>query len=250
MLIRTDTYQQQSDLAKYCRTDILSESLKVRKDRVYHYRRLVYNVIDDSLLAAYPLLHNLLSKNEWDDLVNDFFATHACQSTQVWKMPGEFYEYIKTTDLQLKTIFPQLDDLIYFEWIEVELFMMEDMEYPLFKNEGDWVNDVIAVNPEHKIIRFNYPVHIKNSKLITSDDKGEYFLLAYREKETGKVQFSDISALFAVIIENIAKGLTLNKILSELKNIIKLNNTNQVIDHVLPFFMNLKKSGFLPGFVN
>lgn len=250
MQIQTDTYQQQSDLAKYCRTDILSGSLKVRKDRVHHYRRLVYNVIDDSLIAAYPLLHNLLSEEQWNEVVNDFFATHACQSTQVWKMPGEFYEYIKTTDLQLKTIFPQLDDLIYFEWIEVELFMMEDMEYPLFKNEGDWVNDVIAVNPEHKIVRFNYPVHIKNSKSITSADKGEYFLLAYREKETGKVQFSDMSALFAVIIENIAKGLTLNKILSELKNIIKLNNANQVIDHVLPFFMNLKKSGFLPGFVN
>ncbi len=249
MQIQKDTYRQQSDLAKYCRTDILSGSLKVRKERVHHYRRLVYNVIDDSLIAAYPLLHNLISEEQWKKLVNDFFATHACQSTQVWKMPGEFYEYIKTTDLQLKTIFPQLHDLIYFEWIEVELFMMEDVEYPLFKNEGDWVNDIIAVNPEHKIIRFNYPVHFKNSKSISKADKGEYFLLAYREKETGKVQFSDISALFAVIIENIAKGLTLNEILWELNDIMKINNPGQIIEQVVPFFMNLKKKGFLPGFV-
>ena len=104
---------------------------------------------------------------------------------------------------------------------------------------------------DHQIlcIYFNYPVHFKNSKSISKDDKGEYFLLAYREKETGKVQFSDISALFAVIIENIAKGLTLNEILWELNDIMKINNPGQIIEQVVPFFMNLKKKGFLPGFV-
>ena len=94
MQIQTDTYQQQSDLAKYCRTNILDNSLKVRKDRVHHYRRLIYNVVEDSLQAAYPLLNNLLSEKQWNQLVNDFFATHSCQSTQIWKMPGEFYEFI------------------------------------------------------------------------------------------------------------------------------------------------------------
>ena len=249
MQIQTDTYQQQSDLAKYCRTNILDNSLKVRKDRVHHYRRLIYNVIDDSLKAAYPLLNDLLFDDQWNKLVNDFFATHSCQSTQVWKMPGEFYEFIKSNELKLKTTYPHLDDLAYFEWVEVEMFMMEDMEYPLFKTDGDWVNDKIAVNPEFRLLQLSYPVHIKNSQSITATNKGQYFLLVFREKESGKVQFIDISALYALIIENITKGLTVNEILMELKDILKLDNPDQLIDQIVPFFNSLKKKGFLPGFI-
>ena len=249
MQLQKDTYRQQSDLAKYCRTNILDDTLKVRQDRVHHYRRLVYNVVDDSLISAYPLLNNLLSETEWASLVNDFFATHSCQSTQVWKMPGEFYNYIKSTDLSLKSDYPHLTDLIYFEWIEVEMFMMEDIEYPLFKTEGDWENDQIAVNPEHKILRLNFPVHFKNSKSITKEDKGEYFLLVYREKETGKVQFTDISAMYGLIIENIVNGLTLHEILLALKSTSKFENTDQVVAQIIPFFNALQKKGFLPGFI-
>lgn len=249
MHLQTDTYRQQSDLAGYCRTNILNKSLKVRHDRVHHYRRLIFNVVDDSLQSAFPLLNNLLPEEQWNKLVNDFFATHSCQSAQVWRMPGEFYNFIKETDLQLKIIYPHLVDMAYFEWTEVEVFMMEDKEYPLFKTNGDWLNDIIAVNPEFRLLQLNYPVHIKKSQFITSADKGQYFLLVFREKESGRVQFTDISALYALIIENIAKGMTLQKILTELKPLLKLNNTGQMAEQIVPFFKTLRKKGFLPGFV-
>lgn len=249
MQIQKDTYKQQSELAKYCRTDLLADSLKVRKDRVHHYRRLVLNVVDDSLRSAYPLLNNLLTESQWSKLVADFFATYACQSTQVWKMPGEFNNYIKSNDLHLKVIYPQLENLIYFEWIEVELFMMEDLQYPLYKLQGDWLHDKIAVNPEYKIIQLNFPVHFKNSKSITEDDKGEYYLLAFREKETGKVQFIDISALLAIVIENISGGLTLNNILLELKEIINFESQEVMMEQIIPFFNSLKTKGFILGFI-
>lgn len=250
MLLQTDTYQQQSDLAEYCRTNKLTKNLQVRQDRIHHYRRLVFNVVDDSLLAAYPLLNNLLSESEWSNLVIEFFATHSCQSSQIWKMPGEFYEFIKSHDLDLKAKYPHLIDLIYFEWTEIEVFMLEDIEYPSIKTEGDWVNDQIAVNPEHKILQLSYPVHFKNSKSITEADKAEYFLLVFRERETGKVQFIDISALFAIVIENINKGMTLNNILLELKGIINFESQELMMEHIVPFLNNLRKKGFLPGFIS
>lgn len=249
MQIQTVTYQQQSNLAKYCRTNILDDSLMVRKDRVHHYRRLIYNVVDDSLQAAFPLLNNLLPEDQWNKLVKGFFATHSCQSTQIWQMPGEFYEFIEANELQLKTTYPHLLNLIHFEWVEVEMFMMEDKKYPLFKTEGDWINDKIAINPEYRILQLDYPVHIKNSHLIKAADKGKYFLLVFREKETGKVQFIDISALLATVIENISKGLTLNNILLELKAIINFESQEVMMEQIIPFFNSLKKKGFLQGFI-
>lgn len=129
------------------------------------------------------------------------------------------------------------------------MFMMEDKKYPLFKTEGDWINDKIAINPEYRILQLDYPVHIKNSHLIKAADKGKYFLLVFREKETGKVQFIDISALLATVIENISKGLTLNNILLELKAIINFESQEVMMEQIIPFFNSLKKKGFLQGFI-
>jgi len=106
-----------------------------------------------------------------------------------------------------------------------------------------------ASYPEFRLLQLNYPVHIKNSQSITTANKGQYFLLVFREKESGKVQFTDISAMFALILENIAKGLTLNEIIMELKGILKFTNPDQLINQIGPFFDSLKKKGFLVGFI-
>ncbi len=250
MLLQESTYKQQSDLAHFCRTGELAESVIVRPDRVNHYRRLVYNIVDDSLESAFPLTRNLLTDEQWDTLVQNFFATHKCQSAQIWEMPKEFYNYFKETESSVKNLYSQLEDLLLFEWMEIEVFMMEDIEFPQVVKEGNILSDTLSVNPEFKIFRVSYPVHLKIAKDITQDDKGKYYILLFREKETGKVQFIDLSAVYVLIIENIAKGLKLKDILTEIATHLKLDSMEVLFDNVEPFIEMLKKKGFILGFYN
>ena len=80
MLLSPNTYKELSSFATYCRTGDFSFTGKVDKERVSHYRRLVINVVRDSLNAAYPLTRNLVEQEEWDSLVEQFFTYYACQS--------------------------------------------------------------------------------------------------------------------------------------------------------------------------
>jgi len=248
MPVQQNTYQQQSDFAAYCRTNKLASELQVRKDRVYHYRRLVYNVIDDSLQSAFPLTKNLLEELEWDSLVDTFFASHKSQSAQVWRMPEEFYLYWKSHPHTVVEKYPFLVDLLFFEWVEIEIFMMEDKPYPSFCEDGKYLSDSLAFNPEHKIIYVQYPVHLKNAGQINSNDKRDYYILIYREKETGKVQFMDISSYYTLVLENLLQGLTLKNILKELKHQYKLDSTDELSGNTIPFLEKLKRKKFILGF--
>jgi hypothetical protein len=248
MLLQESTYKQQSDLAHFCRTGELAESVIVRPDRVHHYRRLVYNIVDDSLESAFPLAKNLLTDEQWDTLVNNFFATHKCMSAQIWEMPKEFYNYFKDTESPMKNLYPQLEDLLFFEWMEIEVFMMEDIVFPQVAKEGNILSDTLAVNPEFRIFRVSYPVHLKIAKEITQDDKGAYYILLFREKETGRVQFIDLSAVYVLIIENIAKGLKLEEILTEISRHLKLDSMEVLFDNVKTFVEMLQVKGFVLGF--
>ncbi len=242
------TQTQQSRLAGYCRTGKLNSIDGLTENRVHHYRGLVYNVVDDTLQSAFPLTFDLLLEDEWNEIVHYFFSTHKCQSNSVWKMPHEFYQFIESCKSELKNKYPLLTELLLFEWLEVELYMMEDKIIPTTKSEGDPVNDIIEFNPEFKLLRLSYPVHLKNPNQIISEDKGEYFVLIFRERESGMIQFINLSMFFTWTIEKInIEALPLKNVLEEAEKIFKIDYQT-LLKNTLPFFEELKNKQFILGY--
>lgn len=248
-LLKKDTYEQQASLAGYCRTGIEpTDLIDINHENLYQYRRLVFNIAADIIETAYPIAHSYFDEQVWKDLVYDYFLEHKCQTTQVWRMPMEFYEYCLEKNIQEKLNIPFLNDLLHFEWLEMEVHTMEDIEYPKTKQTGDWMNDVIALNPEHKLVPLTYPVHTTapGEELIAK--KGNYFLLIYREKESGNVQFVDLSMFYIYILENIKNGALLKDILVEANSIFQINDIKLLKDRCLEFINDLQKRNFIVGF--
>lgn len=197
MQLNKGTRDYQSSLADYCRTGDYQAIPGVKTAHVSQYRRLVYNVVDDMLQSAYPLTKGLLREEEWDELVQEFFSGHACQSPQVWYMPKELYEYLVQHEAHpLLNKYPFLHDLLQLEWLEIALFMMEDIPVA-----ADSKGERLVLNPEHELVHLQYPVHVKEAKHITEMDKGDYFLVMFREPDSGDVQFMQLSPALARMIE-------------------------------------------------
>ena len=248
-LLKKETHEQQSRLAHYCKTGIKPELLGVVEDNLHHYRRLVFNIGIDTIETAYPITYRYLPDEIWDNLVYDFYAEHKCKTPQVWRMPLEFYEYCVEKDIQSELNIPFLNDLLYFEWLELEVHTMDDIPYPSCIAEGDWLNNVLALNPEHKLIKLGYPVHIFAPTELEGK-AGDYFLLMYREKESGSIQFMDVSILYAYILERVQNGETLQAILTEADSLFQINNFEMLKEHTFNFINDLKQREFITGFLN
>ncbi len=247
MQLKTNTYQAQSYLAQYCRNGKLVEIQGTKPERLPHYRRLVFNVVKDALITTFPILNKYIDGKIWDEMVLHFFSGHKCSDPQVWRMPLEFYEFCKSQNYAEKYNLPFLNDLLYFEWLEVELYMMEDLEYPKFKNTENWLNQRIAVNPEHRIIKLAYPVHIEKP-FEAQKKKGDYFLLAFREAESGRIQFINLSVLFAFLLENIILAeKNLATILNDILYVFGINDIQLLQSETVKFLKDLKERGFVLG---
>lgn len=249
MLLQAETKKIQSKLSAYVRSGELSLTHEVNQKHVRHYRRLVYNIIDDMLQNGFPIFFKYAAEKEiWDGIVHEFWSTHSCQTPQVWKVPGEFYEYACAKNLKDKYKIPFLDDLLLFEWIELDIHTMEDEVYPQVKEEGDILNDVIALNPEYRILSLQYPIHTTDPTIIDESKKGQYFVLIYREKENGAVQFMDISVLYALTIEKIEEEKNLSQVVDELQNIFNFPDKKIAETHIINFLNDLKERKFVTGF--
>jgi hypothetical protein len=247
MKLLNDTHEQQSKLAAYCRDGVVPDLKDVKYENLHHYRRLVFNIASDTLETCYPITHSFLAKEVWEKLVFDYFQEHKCQTAQVWRMPLEFYDYCVEKEIAGQLGFPFLNDLLYVEWLELDVHTMEDIAYPNFTTKGDWFNDKIAINPEYKLIKLTYPVHTTAPTSLAGKE-GTFFLLIYREKESGSVQFVDLSMLYAYILERIANAELLKDVLVEANNLFQLNNISLLKEHAQNFIQDLERRKFILGF--
>ncbi|GAA0564920.1 HvfC/BufC N-terminal domain-containing protein [Chitinophaga japonensis] len=242
------TRRHQSALASYCRTGQYNAIPGVHAGHVTHYRRLVYNVVDDMLQSAYPLTHHLLKAKEWKALVQEFFSNHPCQSPQVWYMPGELYQYMLQVQHPLLQQYDCLQELLWLEWTEVELFMMEDRPVE-YTPDGDLLTDALVLNPEHRLQRFRYPVHLKPARQITANDQGDYFLVLYRKPDTGEVSFLNLSPVLAHMLELLAEGpQPVSELIRQSCAAWQLPLTPDIEAAGSAFFSQALESGLIPGF--
>jgi hypothetical protein len=193
------TARIQDMLGDYCRGGEGEEIPGVTPGRLPHYRRLVYNVIRDTMDQAYPITLAALGEEAWDLLVRDFFTHGFPQTPQVWKLPLEFYNYhnIKETGARIQKSY--LEDLLYFEWMEIEVHTMPDRPFPDFVAQGNLFSDILVFNPEFELIQLEYPIHMYPASE-AEELKGDYFVLIFRLPESGKVQFLNLSAIHTYIL--------------------------------------------------
>jgi hypothetical protein len=204
MNLKKDTAIIQEQLGEYCRTGVETDIPGVTPGRIHHYRRLVNNVVRDILDSGFPIALATLGEEQWDKMVQDFFINGKPKAPQVWRLPFEFYQYHAALETGTRIGKPYLDDLLYFEWMETEVYNMTDRPFPEFVKEGKVLEDRLAFNPEYEIIRMEYPVHMHPAEK-TPEIKGVYFVLIFRAPDTGYVQFLNLSSLNAYILTRLVE---------------------------------------------
>ncbi len=209
-LSENKTFSLQTDLGLFCRTGMNEPPTSIQ-EHTFHYRRLVFNVVKDTLRSAFPIARKVVGKKIWKAAVVHFFENHKCQTPHVWQLPQEFSEYYQHHDFPTDKAVPFLKELLQYEWLEIEVFMMEDLPITPFKQTAKAEDAIYVPNPEIKILALYYPVHIKDAKKIVEEDKGQYFVSIHRDYYTKQVRFNDLSYPFVeILIEMNERGLTKN----------------------------------------
>lgn len=216
MLYTKQTYNDEKLLADWVRTGNPVELNVTRQDGFKQYRRLFRNNIHNTLMQTFPITFEVLSKKEWNKLVDDFFATGKVTDGRIWLMAENFYNFVVDAGYIETFKKPWLNDLLLFEWVEIEVYTMNDIPMEHFLNSGDSLYDVLEINPEYRLINLEFPVHLYAAKQ-TISKKGSYFLLVYRNPENYKVKFSNLHPLAVVVFEKIrTERKSLKQIIDEM----------------------------------
>ncbi len=248
MHLHKETARIQEQFGTYCRTGVETGLPGVTPGRIHHYRRLVNKVVRDALDSAFPISHAAFGEEAWDLLVQDFFVHGEPKSPQLWRLPFEFYRYHANRKTGKQILKPYLDDLLYFEWMEIEVYNMPDRTFPVYDARGDLLGDRLALNPELEIIRLEYPVHM-HPAAETPGMKGEFFVLIYRSPETGYVHFMDLPAINIFILSSLLEeDIPVNEIKGEIARTTGIESGRYLDDVLKKFIGDLMEKRVILGF--
>ncbi len=197
-------FEIQKRFAEACRAGNL-DGLELDKKRVKLYVEFIKTNIEDTLTNAFPILNTILSEEVWQKIVRDFMK-EKLTTPYLWQLPEEFMEYILESNWKDDLQIPFLENLLKYEWLELELFYRNAVEN---KKTFNW-NENFNLNENVEIVNFKYPVHKIN--MYDYDEmvslKGAYPLILYRNLENNEIEYIEITPFLYELVNLIVEGKT------------------------------------------
>lgn len=177
-------------------------------ERLAIYVELLYNKFDESLSACLPIIHRILSGDEWRALLLDFIAEHRCRSPYYRQIPDEFLQYLHQ-ERQPTGDKPFLAELAHFEWIELQLSIAEAASVPVKAlTEQQLFYDVPRFTPVKQLLHYHWPVQeLGPTFQPKTPPASPTHILGFRDSND-QVQFIALNPATARLVRLLCNGYT------------------------------------------
>ncbi len=208
-----------------------------KTDRLKIYRELVFNRFEDFIKATFPNFSSYAGEN-LRQLIKEFVKTEH-RSPLLLDVGKEFVKFFKNFKSFPKEEKPFLEDLLLYEWLEVEVFNSPDEETSY---EFSW-NEKYRLSVFSRLQEFEYPVHklkdLRKEEIVKR--KGKYYLLIYRDSED-KVRHVELTPFVYNFLSLINSGVEPLRVFDKLE--VELDRSI-VKEYLEKFLMELIQTGIL-----
>lgn len=212
------------------------------------YSEIVFNNIESSVAACFPVLKKVLGEEVWLKLVRDFFIHQPCNTPIFREIPEAFLDYInRANDLP-----PYVQDLAHYEWVELYLaYADKKINWAKIDVDADLLDAPLAFAPAMALLSYDYPVHQISPEAIPQFPlKTPVNLLVFRDADD-VVRFIELNQMTANLIEDLQDGqLTVRQALIGLASAMKFGDLNAMLNFGLDVLQDLKSQGVILGALN
>lgn len=197
----------------------------IEDDRRILYQQLIFNSNDTVLKTSFPILREIISKREWEQLVKGYLKDYLNPTQVFHEIPRYFVEYLR----QFDALPEALIQLAHYEWLELAVELMEVT--PQFESVGG-IEASLAyeINPTAVLMEYDYPVH--------EIGPGHYplalcktYVVVYRDRDDS-VQFMVLDLLAARLLHllEVSQGCALDDVLKRICAELSLDDMQSLGD--------------------
>ncbi|HEU4707762.1 MAG TPA: putative DNA-binding domain-containing protein [Methylophilaceae bacterium] len=171
---------------------------KVSAKRMRVYTEIVFNNLESSVAACFPVAKKVLGIRSWTKLVRKFFIEHESRSPLFRQIPEEFLKWLE----HAPEVPPYLYSLAHYEWVELAVATADVSVDPHVVDPiGDLLEQVAVLAPSMMLLRYDYPVHkLSPRRKPIAPLPQPVHLLVFRNAED-EVRFIELNPVTARLVE-------------------------------------------------
>ncbi|WP_417663875.1 DNA-binding domain-containing protein [Pseudidiomarina donghaiensis] len=241
--------------------DGASPPANVSSRRLQVYSRLVRNNIESFIERGFPVLAEVLSKQQWQSLLQSFIEKHNSESPLFANIGDEFVNFLETFT-QKNTSAISYPDFIYqlacYERMEVEVYHAEMSCVPPVVKQPEL--SLWRINPSLQWRDFNYPVHTIQPQLVPNEPLPQpIFIAVYRvdcvdenKQFSSTVKFMQLNPVTMLLIDLLQRqpGLSIADMAVRLSEQLPQYSVQQLEQGLLTTIPDLYQRAMLFPFAN
>jgi len=212
------------------------------------YAEIVFNNMEDTLAACFPVAKRILGVRRWTRLVRSFFAEHRCTSPLFRQIPEEFLRYLEQAPDAMAGLPPFLYSLAHYEWIELALTLSDAILPDNVQPDGDLLAGRPALAPALALLSYPYPVQQLSPRFKpTQPDAEPTHIVAFRRQDD-EVKFIVLNPVSARLLGLLQTGtLTGQQVLEQIAAEMQHPDPQAVIQHGAELLEDLRRQGVVWG---
>ncbi len=195
----------EKDIEKRFLTNLLNQEENFENSAINVYQKLVFIRFHEVISGTFPLFVEQIEEEVLDNSIKAFMK-NAPSTPFVWKIPNDYRKFVKKNKLFHDKKY--LYELLYYDWIEIELYMKE---YKFKKQTNFSYKENYTFSKSARIHRFKYDIVNRNY-----DVKRENFLVIYNDFKTNQIVYREINQLIFVLFQKLNKKQSIGETLKEL----------------------------------
>lgn len=169
------------------------------------YQKLVFMRFDEVIRNSLPLLIDEVSNKELEKIIIRFMKDTP-ETPFVWQVPNDFRKFVKKQKLFHDRKY--LYELMYYDWIEIEIYMKE---YKLKKQKKFSWKDSYKLEKSARVKKFEFDLINKDY-----ETKRENYLVIYYDFDSNDVLYREINPLIFYILKYLNKKESIGNIVKRL----------------------------------
>ncbi|MAD43188.1 MAG: hypothetical protein CL623_12465 [Arcobacter sp.] len=205
--------------------DIISDQKNNPNNSAYNvYQKLVFNRYEEIIKSTFIEFCKHISEAELEKSIYEFLKNPP-STPFVWQIAKDYKKFVKKQKLFHNHKY--LYELLYFDWIEVEIYMKE---YKKIKKPNFSWDDSYLLSPWSRIKKCNFDIINKDY-----ESKRENFLIIYYDYKSDDVLFREINQFIYTLIKRTNKKQSILETLEILciENEIDINEAKEILEEPL-----------------
>lgn len=221
------------------------DQVPARRMRVY--TEIVFNNLESSVSACFPVAKKVMGKRAWTRLVRHFFSEYQSTTPIFREIPEQFLQYLET----VPNLPAYLTSLAHYEWIELAISVADVEDASAINPTGNLLEAKPVLASSLALLSYHYPVQLISPRYKPEAPLAQPVNLLVFRAVDDEVRFIELNAVTARLISLLQEESTTGrKALETIAVEMGYNDPQAIVEFGRAILDDLRQQGVILGTSN